>query len=201
MARLQSQDYASKKADIQRAATQLFAQKGFHASSIIDIARASGYTKTRLYHYFPSKEQLLYEILRSHAETLNQKLLPILGNGKLEPRQRLEAFTKALLEQNVKSRAEHKLILSELDSLPGAQRNEITTLLREPIAALFASLMQINPALAKNAKLHFPSAMMFLGMVNWAHTWFSEDGSVSIDKFTQMVCDTFLDGYKNTDLS
>jgi len=63
MARTQANDYKQKKAHIVDTATELFASKGFHATSIMDIAKACNTSKSSLYHYFESKEQLLYVIL------------------------------------------------------------------------------------------------------------------------------------------
>ncbi len=201
MARTQSNDYAAKRARIQSIATDLFARQGFHACSIIDIANACKTSKSRLYHYFESKEHVLYVILRAHAGRLNDILLPILGDGTLKPRARLLQFTQALLTQNVKYRAEHKLILNELDSLSAAHREEISTLLRAPIDALFGTLLQINSEIGTNQPLQFPAAMMFIGMINWTHTWFSESGETSIDDFAGLICNTFIDGFSAADLS
>ena len=62
MARTQAKDYLDKRRRILDAATVLFADKGFHATSVSDIAKACDTSKSRLYHYFTAKEQLLYEI-------------------------------------------------------------------------------------------------------------------------------------------
>ena len=53
----------TKRAEICRTAARTFRDRGFNATSVSDIARALGMTKAGLYHYFESKEALLFEIM------------------------------------------------------------------------------------------------------------------------------------------
>lgn len=200
MARPQANDYDQKRNNILTQATILFASKGFHATSISDISGACNTSKSRLYHYFNSKEQVLYEILKSHAQTLVDTFLPIMSEKDISAREKLEKYARHLLRINVKSRAQHKLILSELDALPVPQRQEIADLLRQHISAIYGSLAEVNPNLTRSEHLRFPVAMMFLGMVNWSHTWFSDDGDVSIEMFATLICDTFISGFSSAKL-
>ena len=200
MPRPQAKDYHEKRSYILAQASYLFAKNGFHATSITEIAAACKTSKSRLYHYFSSKEQVLYEILRGHAQILASTFLPISEEAGRTPEQRLEKYTRHLLRINVKSRDQHKLILSELDALPQQQKEEITQLLRQPITAISSILAHINPAITKKKSLQFPAAMMFLGMVNWSHTWFSDEGDISIEIFAKLICGTFIGGFSKVDL-
>jgi AcrR family transcriptional regulator len=204
MARLQAQDYQSKRERIKVSATVLFAEKGFYGTSIIDIAKACNTVKSRLYYYFPSKGQLFYEIIKDHAEVLVETLLPILQNKDVDARSRLTIYANELLGMNVKYRDQHKLILNELGALTDEQAREIKFLLRRNVEALYPTLIELDPKLKDTEHLHFPTAMMFVGMINWTHTWYSrptdhngnKNGKdLSVDAFAQLLCDTFLDGY------
>jgi len=195
MARLQAQDYNSKRERIKASATVLFADKGFYGTSIIDIAKACNTVKSRLYYYFPSKGQLFYEIIKDHAEFLVVTLLPILQNKDVSAKERLEQYARALLGMNVKYRDQHKLILNELGALTPEQSREINFLLRRSVEALYPTLVELNPKLRVDKHLQFPTAMMFVGMINWTHTWYNGEGDMSVEEFAQLLCDTFLDGY------
>lgn len=200
MARLPAQDYQSKRARIKVSATVLFAAKGFYGTSIIDIAKACNTVKSRLYYYFPSKGQLFYEIIKDHAEFLVETLLPILQNQELDARRGLEQYAKELLGMNVKYRDQHKLILNELGALTPEQSREINFLLRRTVEALYPILRELNPQLNTKKHLQFPTAMMFVGMINWTHTWYTQpenesEGDLSVDAFAALLCGTFLDGY------
>lgn len=195
MARTQALDYEDKRQKIKDVAADLIARNGFHSTSITDISDRCKTSKSRLYHYFDSKEQILYELLHEHAETLCELTDKVLNDPALPPEDRLRNYAVALLRVNVKSRAKHAIILSELDRLPRKQKKEISTTLRHPIEALFETLAEINPQLLAKESAQFSSAMMFMGMVNWTHTWFDQAGSLSVEQFADMVCDTFLSGF------
>ncbi|MBL4870743.1 MAG: TetR/AcrR family transcriptional regulator [Robiginitomaculum sp.] len=200
MARPQAQDYDHKRQLILNEATRLFAQNGFHATSVTDIADACATSKSRLYHYFTSKEQVLYEILRGHAQSLSRSFLPILEDQYLDPAAKLEKFATHLLLKNLKFKANHKLILSEMDALNSAQRREVARLLRRPIEAISEMLVAINPTLEREKSMQFPIAMMFIGMINWTHTWFSRDGELSPEHFAKLLCDIFMNGFSSAAL-
>ncbi len=200
MARMQAQDYQSKRARIKDSATALFAAKGYYGTSIVDIAKACNTVKSRLYYYFPSKGQLFFEIIKDHAEFLAASLLPTLENKDTDARQRLEQYAQALLGMNVKYRDQHKLILSDLGALTDEQSRQINFLLRRSVEALYPVLTDLNPKLKTQSHLQFPTAMMFVGMINWTHTWYSRPENeskrnLSVDEFAALLCGTFLDGY------
>lgn len=200
MARTQALDYANKRQKIKDAAALLIARNGFHNTSITDIAARCKTSKSRLYHYFESKEQLLFELLEEHAETLSQLSDQILNDPQTSPEDRLRDYAIALLRINITSRAKHAIILSELDRLPRKQTKKISTLLRRPIEALFETLGEINPALQQNETMQFSSAMMFMGMLNWTHTWFDQAGALTVEQFADMACNTFLSGFGTLEL-
>jgi len=203
MARMQAQDYQAKREHIKQQAAALFANKGFHGTSIVDIAAACNTVKSRLYYYFPSKNRLLYEIIKDHAIFLQNQLSPILKDPTLQgmdidARRRLENYACTLLGINVKYRDEHTLILGQLGALTPPQNREVSLLIRRTIEMLYPCLLEINPALQKH--LYFPTAMMFVGMVNWTHTWYAgqRDGKaedMSVENFAKRLSDTFVDGY------
>ncbi len=193
MPRMQARDYHCKRERIKDAAAALFAHKGFHGTSIVDIAKACNTVKSRLYYYFPSKNQLLFEIIKDHALFLQEELEPIVKDVKVEARERLENYARTLLDINVNYRNQHTLILGELDALSPAQYKEVSLLIRRTIEMLYPSLLDINPALQKH--MYFPTAMMFVGMINWTHTWFDGSGDVSTQDFAKLLSATFLDGF------
>ena len=60
---------SNKQIEIVTAAIQLFQQKGYHATSMQDIADAVGLQKGSLYHYITSKDDLLVDMMRSPSTT------------------------------------------------------------------------------------------------------------------------------------
>ena len=140
------------------------------------------------------------KFLHGHACVLRDSFAPILEDANLNAPQKLEKFAAQLIFRNISSRAQHKLILGELDALPDQQRKEIARLLRQPIEAIYDILVEINPELARHSSAKFPVAMMFIGMINWTHTWFSGEGELSAEVFAKLLCDTFISGFGNVKL-
>src|SRR6266540_7354143 len=77
-----------RRAEICRTAAQLFRDRGFDATSVSDVARALGLTKAGLYHYFESKEALLFEIMTFGLECVRDEVvIPV--HGIRDPEERL----------------------------------------------------------------------------------------------------------------
>ena len=70
MARTRAEDYDEKRERIFDRAAELFARQGFARTSIAELAAHCQASKSWIYHYFPSKEAILYEILRDHMTLL-----------------------------------------------------------------------------------------------------------------------------------
>src|SRR5215813_13332966 len=65
----------SRRVEICRTAAQIFRDRGYDATSVSDIARALGMTKAGLYHYFESKEALLFEIMTYDLERVRDDVV------------------------------------------------------------------------------------------------------------------------------
>ena len=70
MARTQAEDYDARRSDIVDKAAALFAERGFHGASIADLAEACGTSKSLLYHYYASKEEILFDVMHDHVRAL-----------------------------------------------------------------------------------------------------------------------------------
>ncbi len=67
-------DKASRRQDILAAAKEVFAEKGYHATTIADIARAAGLSYGSIYWYYESKETLFHELMSAEAAALRQHI-------------------------------------------------------------------------------------------------------------------------------
>src|SRR5215210_8228227 len=65
---------SARRSELTRAAARLFAERGYHGTSIGDLAEALGVQKASLYHHFASKQDLLYETMRSGAAAFHGAL-------------------------------------------------------------------------------------------------------------------------------
>ena len=70
MARTQAADYDERKLAIVEQAAALFAMHGFNGASVADIAERGKISKSLIYHYYESKEDILYDVMISHVRAL-----------------------------------------------------------------------------------------------------------------------------------
>jgi|AntRauTorckE5430_2_1112549.scaffolds.fasta_scaffold04877_2 AcrR family transcriptional regulator len=83
--------------NIANAALRLFGEKGYHSTSIAQIALEAGVSKGLLYNYFESKEALLHFIIL-HAVEVGEVLLERALSAQESPEAQLEAFTVGTLD-------------------------------------------------------------------------------------------------------
>ena len=189
MARPQSPDYDKRREAILRAAARLFARQGFNGASVADLAAACGSSKSLVYHYFPSKEDILQQVMAAHLDALVAAAGEATGAGP--PEAKLRALTHAFMRLYVGARDDHKVLLNELDNLAAGPRAEVIGKQRRIIAIVERLVAELRP---DAGPLALPLAMLFFGMINWTHTWFRADGPVSADTLADMAVALMLSG-------
>ena len=169
---------------------------GFTGASVADLAQACGSSKSLIYHYFPSKDDILYEVMAAHLDALVDAAYDAMQAGS--PRTRLHALTLAFMRLYVGAQHSHKVLLNELDNLPPERRAEVVGKQRRIIAVVEELIREIRPELNPNT---LPVAMLFFGMINWTHTWFRPDGSIQAEEIAKLAVDLFLNGLDDVQAS
>lgn len=193
MARTQAADYDERKQAIVDAAAALYARRGFNGASVADLADACGTSKSLIYHYYQSKEDILFDVMISHVRALDAAARAV-ASAPGAPAQKLRALAHAFMQLYVGAADRHKVLLNELDNLDDGRRGEIVKTQRGLIAIVQGLLMDIQPALRARPGEGFAAAMLFFGMINWTHTWFDPAGPVSADAIADMAVDVTLKG-------
>ena len=188
MARTQAADYEQRQAAIVEKAAKLFARQGFRGASVSDLAKACDTSKSLFYHYFPSKEDVLYAVMSAHVDQLLDDVAEARAGGG-SPREILGRLIHAFMQHYVGAASQHKVLLNELVSLPADKRAIIVAKQRRIIAAMQELLVAVAPDAAANEALARVQTMLVFGMINWTHTWFDAQGSVSPDDIADMVLD------------
>lgn len=196
MARPQSPDYDKRRDSIVVAAAGLYAERGFKGASISDIAARCATSKSLIYHYFPSKDDILYEVMAAHLDALVDAADEAMQSGGA--RDRLEALTHAFMHLYVGAQHSHKVLLNELGNLPPARRNEVVAKQRRIIAVVETLIREIRP---ETNPVTLPLTMLFFGMINWTHTWFRPEGAVDADALADLAVDLMLNGLERVQAS
>ncbi|MBZ0216936.1 MAG: TetR/AcrR family transcriptional regulator [Fimbriimonadaceae bacterium] len=194
MARTRSPDFESIQDSILDRTAVPFSSKGYAATSIEEIAAACACSKSRLYHYFESKEALLSAMLTQYVDKIFAECSEVIGKEG-EPLDRFRALVKTFLDIYLVSREQHVVLLTCLDFLPDTKRQEVVQKERALVALLENLLAEMQPDLNKvNFDLSV-NAMLFFGMINWTYTWYDPDGEMSVTELTDRIIDLFLHGY------
>ena len=179
--------------EILEAATQIFSQKGFHATSMQDIAQSVNLQKASLYYHVSSKQEILLAVLDQALDLLIENMQHVLEQPSMPDeklRQAVQVYLTTMLENLDLARVlllEHRSLEPELQSLHFPRRDRFERLWRELIqdgvnTGVFSCP---DPALA---------ARGLLGVMNWTITWYRPDGSLSAPVIAWQFADLFLCG-------
>jgi AcrR family transcriptional regulator len=193
MARTQAADYEKRRKKIVEKAAALYAECGFLGASINDLAKTCKMSKSLIYHYYPSKEDILFDVMHSHVRALLDAAENILAR-KLAPADALRAMTLEFMTLYVGAAARHKVLLNELRHLPRERRAIIVGTQNKLISIVESFLAELRPDLGGRSALKLPAAMLYFGMINWTHTWMDPSGPAKPAKIAELAINIFLDG-------
>ena len=151
------------------------------------IASENNVSKALLYHYYPSKELLIFDIGRTHLVELEAAIRGA-DTPDLPPARRLRQLITAVLE-NYRTADNYQQVLlngtGALSPRPESRtcsRSNVASsrLLRYPASRSIRTIDSQRPLLT-------PVTMSLFGMLNWVHTWFRPDGPISRDEYAELV--------------
>ena len=200
MARTQAADYGVRREAIVEKAARLYAERGFLGASINDLAKVCRISKSLIYHYYPSKEDILFDVMHSHVRALLDAGEAIVARG-LEPAEALRAITTEFMKHYAGAAARQKVLLNELNHLPKQRRAIIVDIQHRLIGIVRDILVDLRPELRAKPALALPAAMLYFGMINWTHTWMDPAGAVKPVRIAELAADIFLDGFIEAALS
>jgi AcrR family transcriptional regulator len=194
LARTRSKEYDSIQELILERTAELFASRGYVASSIGDIAEACECSKSRLYHYFDSKESILSTMLTEHVDRLIHGGREIVA-AHADPRERFTRLIQFFMEIYAVSRAKQVVLLTCIEFLPEGKRREIIDKERELVSYVRNILKALQPGGAQAGSATDVDTMLFFGMINWTYTWYRADGAITPQELAERSVSMFLNGY------
>ncbi|WP_339863885.1 TetR/AcrR family transcriptional regulator [Paremcibacter congregatus] len=198
MARKQAEDYDDRRRSILDKAAELFADKGYARSSISELAKACGASKSWLYHYYPSKEAILFDIMRLHVmELVTMAEAALVHDGT--PKEKFQILARNFMNIYVNAGSKHVILLNDRGCLPDEMRREILGLQERVVNTVVELVLELNPELDKAQDYKKPVTMAFLGMINWTYIWFRKDGPVSQEQFADLAVEVFMNGFMSLD--
>ena len=192
MGRPRAADHADQRDRILLRATEAIAELGYGSASMAQLAQACGLSKAGLYHYFSSKDAILFESLDRYTKLLMDRLAEVRARG-LEPRHELGEMVRTLMLQYRDSRAHHVALLNDVKSLEPAAREQIRAQERAVVDQLALTLERVAPG-RFDALTRKPATMALLGMINFTFAWLRPDGPMSHEQYAQLVIDLWERG-------
>jgi len=193
MARTRANDYDKKRQGLLSRSAILFAEHGFTGTSITMIAEACGVSKALMYHYYGSKDAVLFDLLEDHLQNL-VAVVEAAAQSSGDDKDRLFAISAALLEAYRGADAEHQVQISSLKLLPPAQQEILKELERKLVATVSEAIAAAIPPAAKKRHLLKPLTMSLFGMLNWHYLWFRDGKGITREKYARMVTGLILSG-------
>lgn len=185
----------SAREKILHSAVQLFAEYGYHAAPLRDIARIAGIQAASIYYHYASKQALLIEIMETHMQRLNANLERILGEHD-DPQRRLRAAIANHIRLHTSYKAEFFIIDTEIRALEGENRTRIISL-RDRYESLLQELLRdgMERGVFRQSDVKI-SSYAIIAMCTEVATWFRPNGRLSvqqvIDIYTQMITQGLL---------
>ncbi|WP_426442187.1 TetR family transcriptional regulator [Bradyrhizobium genosp. P] len=192
MARSRAKDYDDKRRLILHRSAQLFAESGYVGTSMNTIADACRVSKALLYHYYPDKEAILFNVLAAHLEKLVAAVEKA-DEQTASPQTRLKTIIATLLEQYRHADAEHQVQIASLKLLPKEKQLPLLAKERVLVDILAAALAAARPSVSHKRVLK-PLTMTVFGMLNWHYLWFREGGPMTRAEYADFVTRLVLAG-------
>lgn len=187
-----------RKEQILAAAAALFSDKGYHATTIRDIAQESGMLSGSLYAHISSKEDLLYEIIARAAEQFIGSVEPLVAgpeSAEAKLRQALRSHVRVVAHSMDGAR----VFLHEWKALDPARREEIRRK-RDQYEALWDRILQEGMASGEFRPVDLKFArLLVLSAANWVYHWYDPGGPLGPDEVADRFSELILHGLRHPD--
>ena len=192
--------YDQKLEFILRTSARIFAEKGYHSTSMRDIARATEVSLAGLYYYCKSKEELLFLIQDNCFGRVHERLQERLRETT-EPLAKLRLVIENHLSFFAANMAEMKVLSHEADSLAGemhahvtGQKQKYTRLVRRILSEVQQAQQVPEGHDVQKLDLTVATYALF-GMMNWIYNWYDPHGKLSVNDLVDNLTRLFLSGF------
>lgn len=186
-----SEQFELKRQVVLRTAARTFSRRGFHQTTLTDIADELHIAKPTLYHYFKSKDEILLDVQRmAIAQIIEAETEPDQETTGLE---QLKAFVRRYIEMIVDDFGSCLIMTGVLPLEPDNRAlvrkgsKNIERMMREILrrGAADKSIAPCDPKL---------TAMFLFGALNWVPYWYRRDGEISVESLAERAIDFAMKG-------
>jgi TetR/AcrR family transcriptional regulator, cholesterol catabolism regulator len=186
--------YDQKLVHVLKTSAAIFAEKGYHSTSMRDISRATRMSLSGLYYYFKSKDELLFLIQDyCFSAVLDDCRKLIAGVG--DPIRRLELLIENHLNYFVQNMNEMKVLSHEANSIKGDLFKKVNSKKRQYVDLAMNMLEEISrERQIKDVDIRVATFSLF-GMMNWIYNWYNPRKDVDVAGLSSNITRIFLSGF------
>lgn len=185
--------YDQKLVHILKTSASIFADKGYHSTSIRDIARETDMSLAGLYYYFSSKEELLYLIQDYCFTTVIDECKKLLA-GVADPVSRLRLLIENHLNYFVNNMNEMKVLSHEANSISGELFRKINAKKRHYVEMVLGLLAEIAREHRVEGVDPRVAAFSLFGMMNWIYNWYNPKKDLDVEALSRNIMRIFVSG-------
>jgi AcrR family transcriptional regulator len=188
--------YDQKLEFILRTSARIFADKGYHSTTMRDISRETGVSLSGLYHYCRSKEELLFLIQDNCFGRVLERLQERLAETRA-PVDKLRLVIENHLSFFAANMAEMKVLSHEADSLAGEMHEHVSGKKQQYTQLVRRIMSEVQQAGSEDRQaidLTVATYALF-GMMNWIYNWYDPRGLLSVNELVENVTRLFLSGF------
>ena len=183
----------SRRAEICRTAAQIFRDRGYDATSVSDIARTLGITKAGLYHYFESKEALLFEITAYGLDRVRDEVI-VPARALRDPEARLRQLVIRHASIATQGRGAIAQLVDEVRALPPPARKRVEERMRAYFDLVRGTLVELRSAGRLRDVDPTVATFSLIGTILWLPRWFRQNGRLSREQVANEIANIALGG-------
>lgn len=187
----------NRREEILQAAKRLFAERGFRETNLNELAEILGFKRQAIYYYFPSKDELLFELMGRAGRAVDEAQAAL--DRTLPAVEQLREVARIHVRELLHDADVFRIQFEEASRLEG-ERGEAIRQAQASYVHRVADI--IRRAQADGDLVEMPPvamALSILGMCNGVVTWFDPNGELSIDDVAEDIARLAVDGARRRD--
>jgi TetR/AcrR family transcriptional regulator, cholesterol catabolism regulator len=182
-----------KSREIQAVVARLFAHKGYDATSMREIARELGMNQSSLYHYFKSKEEILFNLANDAMDDALPTLEEICATD-LSAVEKLKKVLDFYIHHYAGDQDRLTLLVNEMNSLDSGHRRKVVDKQRRYVDLIRSILDQLGREKGMRDVHPTVATFAFFGMVHYTIKWYDRQGPIDLDELARSFLEIFTRG-------
>ena len=174
-------------------AAKVFADQGYHSTTMRDLAAATGMSLAGMYYYVRGKEELLAKIQERCFTRVLEGAERAVAARTGDPVERLQAFIRHHVTFFAAHMPEMKVLSHEAASPTGERLRRIATIKRRYVGLLEGLLREAAPD--ETPVDRSAAAYILFGMMNWIYNWYHPAGEIEPERLGALIARIFLGGF------